>query len=108
MGMYDYVTHEGKRYQSKDTPDQGMSEYRIVGGRLLGDEWHYEMVPESERPDPQCLILGCMRRIIDTADVDLNWHGYLYMSAGEEEQYATYRAKFTDGNLVEFIKSEEL
>ncbi len=105
MGMFDYVTHEGRRYQTKDTPDQYLSEYRIVNGRLLGDEWHSATVPKAERPYPDApddsidAWIGSMRRVIDKADVDLNWHGYLDMV---DEELADYRAKFSDGNLVSF------
>jgi len=109
MGMFDYITHEGRRYQTKDTPDQYLSEYRIVNGRLLGDEWHTESVPKAERPHPDApddsflALVGCMRRVIDKADIDLNWHGYIDMvpDIGDDDD-ADYRAKFTDGNLVSF------
>lgn len=83
MGMFDYVTIAGKEFQSKDTPDQFLSHYRVVNGRL-------------------------MRRVIDKADVDQNWHGYLYLTAGQDEGYTTYRAKFTDGTLIEIEKMEPL
>lgn len=109
MGMFDYITHDGRRYQTKDTPDQYLSEYRILNGRLLGDEWHNETVPKAERPYPNApdgslmALVGCMRRVIDKADVDLNWHGYIYMvpDVGDHDDF-DYRAKFTDGNLVAF------
>lgn len=109
MGMFDYITHEGRRYQTKDTPDQYLSEYRIVNGRLLGDVWHMESVPKAQCPYPDApessllSIVGCMQRVIDKADVDLNWHGYIHMvpDVGDDDS-ADYRAKFTDGNLVAF------
>lgn len=108
MGMFDYVTHEGQRYQCKDTPDQFLSEYRIVGGRLLGDEWHTEIVPWNERPYPLAKggmhICGSLRRVIDQADIDQNWHGYLWL--WPEEGKTEMRAKFTDGNLVELVEAE--
>ncbi len=107
--MFDYLIHEGKQYQTKDTPDQYMSEYRIVNGRLLGDEWHMESVPKSERPHPDApddsllAMSGCMKRVIDKPNVDLNWHGYLYLSGNGD----LYRAKFTDGTLVAFERESE-
>ncbi len=109
MGMFDYLTHEGVEYQTKDTPDQYMSSYRIVNGRLLGEEWHMETVPKAERTFPDAAddsplaLCGCMRRVIDKADVDQNWHGYLY-AIGDGPDYPEYRAKFTDGNLVEWLR----
>jgi len=115
MGMFDYVTHEGRRYQTKDTPDQYLSEYRIVNGRLIGDEWHMETVPKAERPYPDApegdirSFIGSMCRVIDKADIDLNWHGYLDLvpDCGDQEGFVDYRAKFTDGNLVSFERVSE-
>lgn len=106
MGMFDYVTYEGRLYQTHDTPDQYMVTYRIVNGRLIGDEWHVESVPWNERRYPLdkglLHLAGSIRRVIDKADVDLNWHGYLELCA-DEGPHREYRAKFTDGNLVEFV-----
>lgn len=103
--MFDYLTYEGRQYQTKDTPDQYMSEYRIVAGRLVGDEWHMEETPWNERPFP--LAKGVMmRRVIDRAGVDQEWHGYLYL-CGPAPDWRRHRAKFTDGNLVEFIEVQE-
>lgn len=108
MGMFDYLIHDGRRYQTKDTPDQHMSEYRIVNGRLLGDKWHYEEVPRAERPYPNAAdddllsLVGSMRRVVDEAHIDLNWHGYL-TGCADSDGFERFRAKFTDGNLVEFV-----
>lgn len=111
MGMFDYVTYNGGVYQSKDTPDQYMTTYRIVDGRLIGDEWHIENVPYNERPYPLekgwLHIAGSIRRVIDKADVDQNWHGYLYL-CGPDPTFQDWRAKFTDGALVEFIRMDGL
>lgn len=113
MGMFDYVKHEGRLYQTKDTPDQYMTVYRIVNGRLLGDEWHVEEVPKSERPHPDApdddirSLFGCMRRVVDKADIDLEWHGYIDM-VPDDGSGGDYRAKFTDGTLVEFVRLPEL
>ncbi len=107
MGMFDYLVHEGVEYQTKDTPDQGMSHYRIVNGRLLWDEYHLETVPKTERPYPNddgiMGMIGSVCTVIDKTDVDQNWHGYLY-ATGPGPDYAEYRAKFTDGNLMEWKK----
>lgn len=107
--MFDYITHEGKRYQTKDTADQYLSDYRIVNGRLVTDQWHQEIVPKAERPYPDAPdsdirgLFGSLRRVIDRPDVDLNWHGYIEM-VPDDGSGGDYRAKFTDGTLVEFIR----
>lgn len=112
MGMFDYLIHDGVEYQTKDTADQYMSEYRIVNGRLIGDEWHLEPVPKAERPHPDApdgsldSFIGSVRRVVDKADVDQNYHGYLWAIGGAPD-YQRYRAKFTNGNLVEWCPVSE-
>jgi hypothetical protein len=107
--MFDYVLHEGRRFQTKDTPDQDLSEYRIENGRLVFDEYHMEEVPKAERPYPNddglMGLVGSERRVVDKPNVDQNWHGYLYMvpDIGDPDD-GEYRAKFTDGSLVEFVR----
>jgi hypothetical protein len=105
MGMFDYITHEGSRYQTKDTPDQYLSEYRIENGRLVFDEYHVEDVPKEQRPypDDDGLLgwIGSQRRIIDQSSVDQHWHGYIDM-VPDDGSGGSFRAKFTDGNLVSF------
>lgn len=49
MGMFDWVEFEGKRYQSKDTPNQLCDEYCIDQlGRLLVEEYDAEFVKDPE------------------------------------------------------------
>ncbi|MFL6600787.1 MAG: hypothetical protein ACJ8R9_05595 [Steroidobacteraceae bacterium] len=110
MGMFDYVLHEGRRYQTKDTPDLCLTEYRIVNNRLVWDEYHFEEVPNAERPYPNgdglLRLVGCLRRVIDRHNVDLVWHGYLHMIP-EDGSEGSFRAKFTDGVLVAFERLPE-
>ena len=48
MGMFDWVEWEGKRYQSKDTPNQLCDEYRIDDlGRLWVEEYDAEWVRDE-------------------------------------------------------------
>jgi hypothetical protein len=107
MGMFDYITHEGRRYQTKDTPSQYLDEYRIVNGRLLCDEWHHEEVPKEKRkyPNEDGLLgmVGSITRVVDKHDVDQNWHGHIDM-VPDSGPYEEYRAKFTDGDLMEFVR----
>ena len=103
MGMFDYVTHEGVQYQTKDTPMQWLHEYRIENGRLVTHEGHIEAVPKNERPYPEADglrgLFGSVRFVVDRHNVDQEWHGYLYLIAPNGDEF---RAKFTDGNLVQF------
>ena len=48
MGMFDWVEWEGQRYQSKDTPNQLLDEYRIdENGVLWVEEYDAEWVRDE-------------------------------------------------------------
>lgn len=48
MGMFDWVEWEGRKYQSKDTPNQMCDEYRIDElGRLWVEEYDAEWVRDE-------------------------------------------------------------
>lgn len=122
MGMFDYVAvhvplpdgrviHEPV-WQSKDGPcDMGVVEI-TAEGRLVFEDAHTETVPEHERPyygkpewkekDSIFRLAGCMKRVVDRK-VDQNHHGYFwfYDYHDDTKQMEEYRAKFTDGQLVE-------
>ena len=70
MGLYDYIEHNDKEYQTKNFDCQ-MEHYKIENGRLMSQE-----------------------------SIDLNYHGYVHFRGVGE----MYRAKFTDGRLMEVVK----
>lgn len=96
MGMFDWVTYKGFRYQTKDTPDQLLTEYEIRDDGTLwversDDEW---TVDDTE--------LGA--RIIRTND---RWEPcgdfdgkivFYHFKLGEQEEI--YHALFMDGQLL--------
>lgn len=100
MGMFDEIHYNGKLYQTKDF-DCEMRDYWIENGRLIKSIGRYESVPMEERPYPGdgfMSICGSIRWIEEERR-DINYHGWLYFYGDEE-----YKAKFTDGNLVELIQ----
>lgn len=114
MGMFDYITYNGQRFQTK-TFDCTMDDFRVENGRIVHDEWHYEAVPEDELPyakelkDPNTpermrgwyRLFGSLRRVIDRQNVDMNYHG-IVTGCRDTSPYQDFVAKFTDGNLVEW------
>lgn len=105
MGMFDYVLHEGRRYQTKDFEDPFLETYRIENGRLLFDEGRYEEVPENERPHPDAPgfenLIGSIRYVIERPGVDQDFHGDLHL-VEEEPPSRRFVARFRAGNLVAF------
>ena len=48
MGMFDWMYHYGKKYQTKDTPMQTLAEYEIRGTELWYRDVEYEWVESPE------------------------------------------------------------
>jgi len=127
MGMFDWLDckyplpdgHVSKdhEFQTKDTPLQFLEVYTITAaGRLVADECHYEEVTKEfwERVEKDAKasddLRGRVRRVVDSADVDQNFHGALVFYGDSETDgfWRTYRARFTDGALVriELVEKE--
>ena len=127
MGMFDEIRCEcllpdsivqDHVFQTKSL-ERVMDSYTITrDGRLILHEVRYEQVPEEERPHygtpewdhPLMRLLGLVRSV-PVGDVEVPYHGYIvfYTSIGDPPDYEwfEYRAKFTDGRLVELIRSDK-
>lgn len=101
MGMYDYVLYQGKKYQTKDFYCE-MLDYYIEDGRLLKSIGHLEDMPDDEKPMPGTLF-GCLRWIEESRE-DINFHGILDLI---DDALIRYKAKFTDGDLVEIRETSD-
>lgn len=78
MGVFDYIRCEAPLpggshpdvFQTKDTPDQYLSDYTIKpDGRLMWRPYTYETVPAEERPDPRHPMMGARRRVYAEEEV---------------------------------------
>ena len=130
MGMFDYIIvefplpdsapdwiKETTIWQSKGTPAQLMETYVITKeGRLIHRSVRYEAVPEEERPywgkpewDTSALARFCgMMTSVSTGDVDINYHGDLYISAMTNllpYKFYCCVVRFNNG-VVQYIKEE--
>lgn len=90
--------------------------YKITdGGVLLEEQFHYEEVPREERENPTKM----MRRVHDGWK-EKQFHGIMHFyqrlpqwSPGDDtkdvkdSEFYTFRAKFTDGELVSIKRDEE-
>ena len=49
MGMFDYITYNGHKYQTKDTAAQSIDNYRILDNQLWYEEYDSEWVNAETR-----------------------------------------------------------
>lgn len=131
MGLYDHVRIEDGcdidlpgfdgdpatvDWQTKTFRPPAMEVYKItMDGRLFKEEAHYESVPEEERPmydeeiggfeDDWHKACGMMRKVHEGWS-DTGYHGILEFHTHIDGEGHAYKAKFTDGDLVEVWRYE--
>lgn len=127
MGMFDEIKCEaplpetpipppGDVFQTKDTPDQRMTRYTITAdGKLTWRPYHMETVPKEDRkyPDEDGIfgLIGSIRRV-EQDPVAIAYHGDIcfYAAGGRygDGGWWEYRARFTDGQLIDITLEEYL
>jgi hypothetical protein len=111
MGMFDHVHYRGREYQSKDTPEQSLDNYKIEQDQDSGHWylWHEEY--DAEWIEDEGLFGGCIKqsnqRWVCCHDFDGEIRFYHYRSEEDQEEY---RALFMDGRMlkIRLIKGEPL
>jgi hypothetical protein len=103
MGMFDYIHYNNEKYQTKDTPDQGMSTYEIRGNELWFKDVEYEWV-ESE----DALFGGHLEEQSHEWKFMSHFDGLIrfYRTLGDDE-WEEYKALFMDGKIIKLEKVEE-
>lgn len=98
-------------FQTKDL-DNAMDLFRVAeDGRLKLNEFDLVDVPLEERPDKSFPFIGMFNRVNERW-IDANYHGYITfyspVSDDKELPMGEFRAKFTDGKLVEVIRIRDM
>jgi hypothetical protein len=125
MGMFDYlfidtnmlpISDEEKiiigdepAWQTKNF-DNVMTEIYITNdGELKINQWEYEVVPKEERPHPDgdgiSGMAGSLRRSNEELET-IPYHGYVNFYNSINREWYEFRAKFTDGKLIEIKRTE--
>jgi hypothetical protein len=125
MGMFDYlfidtnmlpISDEEKiiigdesEWQTKNF-DNVMTEIYITNdGELKINQWEYEVVPKEERPHPDgdgiAGLVGSLRRSNEELET-IPYHGYVNFYNSINREWYEFRAKFTDGKLIEIKRTE--
>jgi len=115
MGLYDNVTVEcelpgppvtNRGFQTKDFECYSNTVTITKEGRLLYTTWHYVDAPErAKEPGADLFALFGLPPVRGEPDPprDMNFHGIFTFGNAER----AFRAKFTDGRLVEIVSLPE-
>jgi hypothetical protein len=108
MGMFDNIEYRGREYQTKDTPEQSLDNYKIEQDPESGawHLWHEEY--DAEWVESEGLFGGSIKqsnhRWICCDDFDGEIRFYYYRSNEDQEEY---RALFMDGRMLKIRLTSE-
>jgi hypothetical protein len=101
MGMFDHIEYRGRQYQTKDTPEQALDNYKIEQDQDSGHWYLWYEEYDSEWVESEGLFGGCIKqsnqRWIQCNDFDGEIRFYYYKSEEDQEEY---RALFMDGRML--------
>lgn len=106
---------EWKSKDVKGHPDRTV--YRITeDGRLLEEQWHYDEVPEEERPmydediggfeDEWHQAFGMLDKITEGWEELADYHGDIRFYARRDDTRYEFKARFSYGELDEITRVE--
>lgn len=108
MGMFDYLNFEGKEYQTKDTPQQGMDLYEIRGDELWWKKCQYEW-EESDG----ALFGGYLREVSHEWLFCHKFDGLIRFYRSDKENggyeanaWEEWEALFMDGKIIKLGRKE--
>jgi len=101
MGMFDNIEYRGRQYQTKDTPEQSLDNYKIEQDQESGHWYLWYEKYDAEWVEDEGLFGGCIKqsnqRWVHCRDFDGEIRFYYYRSEEDQEEY---RALFMDGQML--------
>jgi len=110
MGMFDYVQYQGKQYQSKDTPNQLMDNYKIEVDQESGQEhlWVEEYDTEHIK-DEEHMFGGYIQQSNERWVFLEDFDGLvkIYRQSDDKKFWITYKFLFMNGRMIKKQYFEE-
>ena len=111
------ISEEEKKLFTKDTEwqtkdlDNVLTEVYITDDdELKINQWTYESVPKEERPYPNDDgikgMMGSLRRVNERLET-IPYHGFINFYTNVNKHWYEFKAKFTDGKLVNIERTED-
>ena len=104
MGMFDHITYEGQKYQTKDTPDQFISDYEIRENEL----W-YRRVESKWVEGGGGLFGGHLEEVSHCWEFCEDFDGSVRFYREDKEnggwkndKWIEYKALFMNGKIIKF------
>ena len=110
MGMFDQLFYKDLEYQTKDTPDQALSNYKIEADQDSGHEYLWLEKYDSEWIKDESHIFGMYAQQSNHHWVrcdDFDGHIVFYRNTDRTyKKWNQYSALFMDGRMIKLTKWE--
>lgn len=110
MGLFDYVQYQGKQYQSKDTPNQLMDNYKIEVDQESGQEYLWVEEYDSEYVEEEGYFLGGYLKQFNERWVfleDFDGLVKIYRQSDDKTKWITFKILFMNGRMIKKQYFEE-
>ena len=110
MGMFDYVQFQGKQYQSKDTPNQLMDNYKIEVDQESGQEYLWVEEYDSEYiENEEYFLRGYIKQSNQRWVFLEDFDGLvkIYRQSDDKMKWITYKFLFMNGRMIKKQYFEE-
>jgi hypothetical protein len=110
MGMFDYLYYEGKEYQTKDTPNQGLDKYKLEHDQVSGHLFLWVQEYDSEWVEDEGHIFGMYEKQSNHHWVrcdDFDGNICFYRNVDKTyKKWNQYSALFMNGKVIKLTKWE--
>ena len=107
MGMFDNIEYRGRQYQTKDTPEQSLDNYKIEQDLNTGVWYLWYEEYDAEWVKEEGLFGGSIKqsnhRWVRCDDFDGEILFYYYRSDEDQEEY---KALFMDGRMLKIKQTQ--
>ena len=101
MGMFDNIQYKDKWYQTKDTPNQALDNFKIEADQESGHEYLWEEKYEAEYvKDAESMFGGHIKRDNLRWEKCEKFDGLICFYRHENKVWHEYKALFMNGKLI--------
>lgn len=107
MGMFDYITYKGKKYQTKDTPAQMCDNYKIETDQDSGHTYLWYEAYKAKYVEDKDSLFGTRLETwghhwVACQDFD----GVIDFYERIDEEWVEYHSLFMNGQMIKLEKVE--
>ena len=106
--MFDYITYQGKQYQTKDTPAQGLDNYKIEHDQDSGHLYLWYEAYTAKFVDDDSIFGTRLEQSNHRWECCHEFDGVIDFYREVDGDWQQYHSLFMDGKLIKISKVEDV